>query len=71
MWFEPGAELAEFLKFPNGKNDDDVDTASLIGRALDDAHPAVVSAKTKRKTLDRWDRAFGAYDPEETNWKTA
>lgn len=71
VWFEPGAELAEFLKFPNGKNDDDVDTASLIGRALDDAHPAVVSAKTKSKTLDRWDRAFGASDPDETNWKVA
>lgn len=71
VWFEPGAELAEFLKFPNGKNDDDVDTASLIGRALDEAHPAVVSSKTARKKLDRWDRAFGATDPDDFDWKVA
>lgn len=71
VWFEPGAELAEFLKFPNGKNDDDVDTASLIGRALDEAHPAVVSTKTNRKPMDRWDRAFGMADPDEFDWKVA
>lgn len=40
--FEPGADLSEFLVFPAGKHDDDVDTASLIGRAIDQAHPAIV-----------------------------
>lgn len=44
VYFEPGADLSEFLSFPAGKHDDDVDTASLIGRALDMAHPAVVAA---------------------------
>ncbi len=39
---EPGADLSEFLAFPAGKHDDDVDTASMIGRALDMAHPAII-----------------------------
>jgi predicted phage terminase large subunit-like protein len=39
---EPGADISEFLAFPAGRNDDQVDTASLIGRALDETHPAIV-----------------------------
>lgn len=42
VMFEQGADIAEFLTFPAGKNDDDVDAASLIGRALDEMHPAIV-----------------------------
>lgn len=42
VWFEAGADVSEFLVFPAGKHDDDVDVASLIGRALDTAHPAIV-----------------------------
>lgn len=69
VYFEPGSELDEFLKFPAGKNDDDVDTASLIGRALDDAHPAIVPAKETQRHVDRWAKAF---DPDDSNdWKTA
>jgi predicted phage terminase large subunit-like protein len=37
---EPDADTAEFLAFPAGKHDDDVDCASLIGRALDELYPA-------------------------------
>jgi predicted phage terminase large subunit-like protein len=44
VYFEPGADLAEHLTFPAGKYDDDVDCSSLIGRALDQAHPALVPA---------------------------
>lgn len=40
--FEAGADIGEFLSFPAGKYDDEVDVASLIGRALDMAHPAIV-----------------------------
>lgn len=59
VWFEPGADIAEHLMFPAGKNDDDVDCSSLIGRALDMAHPALVAvtpaiAKTPN---DRYHRA--------------
>lgn len=44
--FEPGADISEFLMFPAGKHDDDVDTASLIGRALDELHPAILRTIT-------------------------
>jgi predicted phage terminase large subunit-like protein len=44
VYFEPGADLSEHLAFPAGKYDDDVDCSSLIGRALDQAHPALVPA---------------------------
>lgn len=43
VYFEPGADLGEFLAFPAGKHDDEVDTAGMIGRALDQAHPALVA----------------------------
>jgi predicted phage terminase large subunit-like protein len=69
VYFEPGADLDEFLKFPAGKNDDDVDCASLIGRALDDAHPAIVPVQETPKPADRWARAFE--DQETNDWKTA
>jgi predicted phage terminase large subunit-like protein len=41
------AFIGELLKFPAGKHDDDVDCASLLGRALDMAHPAVELPKPK------------------------
>ncbi len=67
--FEPGADIAEFLAFPAGKHDDEVDTASLIGRALDMAHPAVVTAQPEKKTKDRWEKAFKG--KEDQSWRTA
>jgi predicted phage terminase large subunit-like protein len=39
--------LAELLKFPNGKHDDDVDCCSLVGRGLEFIRPA----KAKRKDV--------------------
>jgi predicted phage terminase large subunit-like protein len=44
VFFEPGADVSEFLSFPAGKHDDQVDTASMIGRAIDQAHPAIVTS---------------------------
>jgi predicted phage terminase large subunit-like protein len=67
---EPGADIAEFLVFPAGKHDDDVDTASLIGRAIDQAHPAIVASVAKKPTGDRWDRVMKRGDGE-TGWKVA
>jgi predicted phage terminase large subunit-like protein len=64
--FERGADLSEFLVFPAGKHDDEVDTASLIGRAIDQAHPAIVREQPAKKTRDRWDRE----EEGVTNWKT-
>lgn len=36
------AVLDQYLKFPAGKHDDEVDAAAHIGRALDMAHPAIL-----------------------------
>jgi predicted phage terminase large subunit-like protein len=66
VYFENGADLSEFLVFPAGKHDDEVDTASLIGRAIDQAHPAIVRDQPETKTRDRWDRE----SEEDVNWKT-
>lgn len=68
--FEPGADIGEFLVFPAGKHDDDVDTASLIGRAIDQAHPAIVKTVESKGPRDRWSRAFDK-EGEGPNWKTA
>lgn len=67
VYFEQGADLAEFLVFPAGKHDDEVDTASLIGRAIDQAHPAIVTAQAQNVRRDRWDKAFD--DEEGGSWK--
>lgn len=37
--------IDEYLHFPAGKHDDDVDCGSLIGRALDQTHPAIAVLK--------------------------
>jgi predicted phage terminase large subunit-like protein len=57
VWFEPQADLSEFLHFPAGRHDDDVDTASLMGRALDMTHPAIVQTVTQaNRPSDRYRR---------------
>lgn len=47
VYFEHGADLSEFLVFPAGKHDDEVDTASLIGRAMDQVIPASLPRERK------------------------
>jgi predicted phage terminase large subunit-like protein len=69
VFFEPGADISEHLAFPAGKHDDDVDCSSMIGRAIDQAHPAIVQTKTEAKPADRWDRA--ARREKEASWKIA
>ena len=67
VWFEPDADTSEFLAFPVGAHDDDVDNASLIGRALDDAHPAIVPAEHKpTNPPDLW----GKDRREPNEWRT-
>lgn len=67
--FEPGADVSEYLAFPAGKHDDEVDASSLMGRALDMAHPAIVSAKLSEQKRDRWNDAFKEREAE--SWKVA
>ena len=54
---EGDAILDEYLRFPAGKHDDDVDCASLIGRALDEAHPGVHTIPKPEEPVDRWKQA--------------
>ncbi len=68
VYFEQGADIGEFLMFPAGKHDDDVDCASMIGRALDDAHPAVLPLATPpNNPPDLW----GRKRTPDNGWKTA
>lgn len=71
VYFEREADLSEFLVFPAGKHDDEVDTASLIGRAIDQAHPAIVAGKLDARAKDRWDKRFAREDEEAASWKIA
>lgn len=73
VWIPEGPEgdevIEQYLKFPAGTHDDEVDAASVIGRAIVDAHPAVIPVQEKPKHVDRWDAAFNP--DEENDWKTA
>jgi phage terminase large subunit-like protein len=66
VYFERGADLSEFLVFPAGRHDDEVDSAGLIGRALDQAHPAMIAEQKVEKRRSKWDRED---DTSEANWK--
>jgi predicted phage terminase large subunit-like protein len=67
VYFEPDADLSEFLVFPAGKHDDDVDTASLIGRAIDQAHPAIVKVASEPPPRRDYGMSTGGADDD---WKT-
>lgn len=54
VFFEPGADISEHLAFPAGKHDDDVDCSSLMGMALDQAHPAIVKRSVERPSEDMY-----------------
>jgi hypothetical protein len=59
------------LAFPIGKNDDDVDFLSLIGRMLDTMVGGKAPNNDTSKPRDRWADAFERRKTEESNWKTA
>jgi hypothetical protein len=44
--------LKQLLTFPAGKHDDAVDVCGMIGRALDEAHPAIVPVEDGTRTLN-------------------
>ena len=46
---EGDAIIAEYLKFPAGKHDYDVDNLSMMGRALYDVHPALLPPEEEDK----------------------
>lgn len=73
VWIPEGPEgddiIDQYVKFPTGKNDDEVDAAAVIGRAIDQAHPAIAAKPEQPKKRDSWDRAFNEEDDEDS-WKT-
>lgn len=73
VWLPQGAVgdavIDEYLRFPAGRHDDEVDTASLIGRALDEAHPAVMAIRPVEPPRDRWDAE--AEERSADAWKVA
>lgn len=58
VFMEQGADLTEFLKFPAGKHDDEVDCATMMGRVLDELHPAII-----KKVVASSNPASGDYRP--------
>jgi hypothetical protein len=60
--------LSQLLSFPAGLNDDDVDMLSLLGRVIDEAHPATTTTKIIERPKDRYDRLFEQSNQEHT-WR--
>lgn len=72
VWLPEGSigddVLEQYLKFPGGKNDDEVDAAAVMGRALDMAHPAVRAPAVPEKSPDR----YKAVETDKSrDWRTA
>jgi hypothetical protein len=72
VWIPEGPEgddvIEQYKKFPTAKNDDEVDAGSVIGRAIDMAHPAIAPIEKQPKRRDIW-----AIDDEDTeeSWRTS
>jgi len=60
--------LSQLLSFPAGMMDDDVDTLSLMGRIIDEAHPATITTKVIERPKDRYDRLF-EQQSEDISWR--
>ena len=63
------AILSQLLSFPAGMNDDDVDAMSLLGRVIDEAHPATTTLKVPERKKDRYDRLFENTNEEAVTWR--
>jgi hypothetical protein len=61
--------LAQLLGFPAGLHDDDVDMLSLLGRVIDEAHPATTTIKTVERKKDHYDRLFENAGQETNTWR--
>lgn len=71
VWIPVGPEgdevIDQYLKFPGGKNDDEVDMAAIIGRAIDQAHPAILAAPKSSEPTDRYQPVKTGDEPR--NWR--
>lgn len=59
--------LEEYAQFPAGRYDDEVDNASLIGRALDQVHPAIVKIRINNPNPP--DLGMFRKNGDTTSWK--
>lgn len=70
VWIPEGPEgddiIEQYIKFPAGKNDDEVDAAGTIGRAIDQAHPAIAERPVEKKSRD----IYAIEDEPEESWRT-
>lgn len=73
VWIPEGPEgddvIAQYLKFPAGKNDDEVDAASVIGRAIDQLVNGVLPPPPVNRKQDRY--KFNDDEEGVDSWKTA
>lgn len=59
--------LNQLLKFPAGKHDDAVDVCGMVGRALDEAHPAMALPEPERpKEMN--DYTAASQGPSDSQW---
>lgn len=71
VWIPVGIEgdeiIDQYVRFPGGKNDDEVDAGAIIGRAIAGAHPAILQLPPpKPKGPSDYED-----DREEDSWKVA
>ena len=75
VWLPEGTEgdaiLDEYVKFPAGAHDEEVDNGAIIGRALMDAHPAIAVVEEPKEPRDRWLKTMEQDDDDADSWKTA
>lgn len=64
---EANEAIEEYVAFPTGPHDDEVDVGSNICRALMDAHPAIVQTAAPKARTDPWGNPLA----ESTDWRTA
>jgi predicted phage terminase large subunit-like protein len=62
--------LNQLLSFPAGKNDDAVDVCGMIGRVIDQAHPAFVQAPEDKEETSKYRKAFSRQREGGNDWKT-
>jgi predicted phage terminase large subunit-like protein len=60
--------INQLLRFPAGANDDAVDCCSMMGLAIDQAHPAVIAPQTEKPKLTA---DYGRNPTGGDDWKTA
>lgn len=59
--------IRQYKQFPAGRWDDEVDAAANMGRAIDQAHSAIVKPEDVKKPRDMW----ATSDRSEADWRVA